>query len=29
MFGPKSVDNHEDLRGILNAGHSRNRPYIR
>ena len=22
-------DSHEDLRGILNAGHSRNRPYIR
>lgn len=29
VFGPKSADNHEDLRGILNAGHSRNRPYIR
>lgn len=28
-FGPKAADNHEDLRGILNAGHSRNRPYIR
>ena len=29
VFGPKAGDNHEDLRGILNAGHSRNRPYIR
>ena len=29
MFGPKAAENHEDLRGILNAGHSRNRPYIR
>ena len=29
MFGRKAADNHEDLRGILNAGHSRNRPYIR
>jgi hypothetical protein len=29
VFGPKAVDNHEDLRGILNAGHARNRPYIR
>lgn len=29
VFGPKVGDNHEDLRGILNAGHSRNRPYIR
>jgi Protein of unknown function (DUF3631) len=29
VFGPKSADNHEDLRGILNAGHSKNRPYIR
>jgi Protein of unknown function (DUF3631) len=29
VFGPKAADNHEDLRGILNAGHSRNRPYIR
>lgn len=29
VFGPKASDNHEDLRGILNAGHSRNRPYIR
>ena len=23
VFGPKAGDNHEDLRGILNAGHSR------
>jgi hypothetical protein len=29
VFGPKASDNNEDLRGILNAGHSRNRPYIR
>ncbi|HEX9520415.1 MAG TPA: DUF3631 domain-containing protein [Streptosporangiaceae bacterium] len=29
VFGPKAGDNHEDLRGIMNAGHSRNRPYIR
>ena len=29
VFGPKAGDNHEDLRGILNAGHPRNRPYIR
>jgi Protein of unknown function (DUF3631) len=29
VFGPKAADAHEDLRGILNAGHSRNRPYIR
>ena len=29
VFGPKAAGNHEDLRGILNAGHSRNRPYIR
>ena len=29
VFGPKAADNNEDLRGILNAGHSRNRPYIR
>jgi hypothetical protein len=29
VFGPKAADKHEDLRGILNAGHSRNRPYIR
>ncbi|MFD0685900.1 DUF3631 domain-containing protein [Actinomadura fibrosa] len=29
VFGPKTADNHEDLRGILNAGHQRNRPYVR
>jgi hypothetical protein len=29
VFGPKAGDAHEDLRGILNAGHSRGRPYIR
>lgn len=29
VFGRKSADNHEDLRGIINAGHQRNRPYIR
>ena len=29
VFGPKAADSHEDLRGIINAGHSRNRPYIR
>lgn len=29
VFGRKASDNHEDLRGILNAGHQRNRPYIR
>ena len=29
VFGPKAGDSHEDLRGILNAGHSRGRPYIR
>jgi len=29
VFGPKAADNHEDLRGIINAGHSRGRPYIR
>jgi hypothetical protein len=29
VFGPKAGDAHEDLRGIVNAGHSRNRPYIR
>ena len=26
VFGPKAGDAHEDLRGILNAGHSRGRP---
>jgi Protein of unknown function (DUF3631) len=29
VFGKKASDNHEDLRGILNAGHQRNRPYVR
>lgn len=29
VFGPKAADRHEDLRGIINAGHSRGRPYIR
>ncbi|MFI7130191.1 DUF3631 domain-containing protein [Nonomuraea sp. NPDC050153] len=29
VFGPKAADNNEDLRGIVNAGHQRNRPYIR
>jgi hypothetical protein len=29
VFGRKATDNHEDLRGILNAGHQRGRPYIR
>ncbi|MGH8867920.1 MAG: DUF3631 domain-containing protein [Actinomycetes bacterium] len=29
LFGGRAADNHEDLRGILNAGHQRNRPYIR
>ncbi|GAA4518366.1 DUF3631 domain-containing protein [Actinoallomurus oryzae] len=29
VFGRKAADNHEDLRGILNAGHQRNRPYVR
>ena len=29
VFGKKAAENHEDLRGILNAGHQRNRPYIR
>jgi hypothetical protein len=29
VFGPKAADQHEDLRGILNAGHARRRPYIR
>lgn len=28
VFGKKAAD-HEDLRGIVNAGHQRNRPYIR
>lgn len=29
VFGAKSADAHEDLRGILNAGHARRRPYVR
>jgi hypothetical protein len=30
VFGRKAgADQHEDLRGILNAGHQRNRPYVR
>lgn len=29
VFGKKAADNNEDLRGILNAGHQRNRPYVR
>ena len=29
IFGPKASDNHEDLRGIVNAGHQRGRPYLR
>lgn len=30
VFGKAKVaDQHEDLRGLLNAGHQRNRPYIR
>jgi hypothetical protein len=29
IFGKKTADNNEDLRGILNAGHQRSRPYIR
>lgn len=29
IFGPKAADNHEDLRGIVNSGHQRGRPYIR
>src|SRR6266700_225686 len=29
VFGSKAGDQHEDLRGILNAGHARNRPYVR
>ncbi len=29
IFGPKAADNNEDLRGIVNAGHQRGRPYIR
>lgn len=29
VFGAKSADNHEDLRGLINSGHQRGRPYIR
>jgi Protein of unknown function (DUF3631) len=29
VFGPKSADRHDDLRGILNAGHSPKRTYGR
>jgi Protein of unknown function (DUF3631) len=29
VFGRKAAESHEDLRGILNAGHQRNRPYLR
>jgi hypothetical protein len=30
IFGSKrAAENHEDVRGILNAGHQRNRPYVR
>ena len=29
VFGRKAADGNEDLRGILNAGHGRNRPYKR
>ena len=29
IFGPKAADDHEDLRGLLNAGHQRGRPAIR
>ncbi|MEU4823105.1 DUF3631 domain-containing protein [Actinomadura sp. NPDC023710] len=29
FFGKKAADNHEDLRGLINAGHQRNRPYVR
>ena len=29
IFGPKAGDSNEDLRGLLNAGHQRNRPAIR
>lgn len=29
IFGPKASKDNEDLRGILNAGHQRNRPAIR
>jgi hypothetical protein len=29
IFGPKAGESNEDLRGLLNAGHQRNRPAIR
>jgi hypothetical protein len=29
VFGPKAGEGNEDLRGLLNAGHQRNRPAIR
>jgi len=29
IFGPKAGDSNEDLRGLLNAGHQRNRPALR
>jgi Protein of unknown function (DUF3631) len=29
VFGRRAGDQHEDLRGIINSGHQRNRPYIR
>ncbi|WP_395105268.1 DUF3631 domain-containing protein [Actinomadura sp. SCN-SB] len=29
VFGKKAADNHEDLRGLINAGHQRGRPYVR
>jgi hypothetical protein len=29
VFGPKAGETNEDLRGLLNAGHQRNRPAIR
>ncbi len=29
IFGPKAADANEDLRGLLNAGHQRNRPALR
>ncbi|HLL66824.1 MAG TPA: DUF3631 domain-containing protein [Micromonosporaceae bacterium] len=29
IFGTKTADSNEDLRGLLNAGHQRNRPTIR
>ena len=29
IFGPKAAGDHEDLRGLINAGHSRNRRAIR